>query len=239
MEQKKLELSKRMKALVDMVSSGNIVCDVGCDHGFVSIYLVQNKICPRAIAMDVRSGPLSRAKMNIDMFSLNEYIETRLSNGLEEIKPGEAQTCICAGMGGKLMMQILMEGKDKLITLKELVLQPQSDISIFRRFLREEGFQIVDEDMVVEEGKYYPIMKAVYQGETNNTSEIDVIYDEFGEILLKKKHLVLKEYLNFVQKNLMSIQMQLQQHASEKSEMRLQEIQTELELVTKALGYWI
>ena len=102
-----MELSKRLAAVAAMVTKGNIVCDVGCDHGYVSIYLVREKISPRVIAMDVRPGPLAQAKEHILMYGLSDYIETRLSDGVDALNEGEADTLILAGMGGRLMEGIL------------------------------------------------------------------------------------------------------------------------------------
>ena len=106
---KTIELSARMQALVNMVSQGSVVCDVGCDHGWVSIYLVQKGIADKVYAMDVRTGPLERAKEHIGRYQLEESIETRLSDGLSNLTVGEADCMICAGMGGPLMMKILTE----------------------------------------------------------------------------------------------------------------------------------
>ena len=103
----KIVLSKRLQAVASMVTAGNRVCDIGCDHGFVPICLVQQKISPGALAMDVREGPLSQARMHIAACGLETYIETRLSDGLAAFRMGEADTLICAGMCGRLMMRIL------------------------------------------------------------------------------------------------------------------------------------
>ncbi len=154
----KVVLSARMLALTDMVTAGNRVCDVGCDHGWVSIYLVQQGISPRVLAMDVRQGPLSRAQENIRQQGVEAYIETRLSDGVTALGAGEADTMICAGMGGRLMQRILEEGREKLEAM-ELILQPQSEISGFRAYLRQAGYVTLAENMVYEDGKYYPMMK--------------------------------------------------------------------------------
>ncbi len=156
---KEVTLSRRLRALADMVTPGNVAVDVGCDHGFLSIFLVQKGISPRVIAMDVRTGPLSRAKEHIAEAELTEYIETRLSDGLSSYKKGEAQTLICAGMGGKLMQKILREGGEKTEAFRELILQPQSELTEFRRFLRESGYHICEENILREENKYYFLMK--------------------------------------------------------------------------------
>lgn len=154
-------LSARMRALTDMVTFGNRVCDVGCDHGWVSIYLVQQGISHRVLAMDVRQGPLSRAQEHIRQQELEAYIETRLSDGVTALEVGEADTMICAGMGGRLMQRILEEGREKLKDMRELILQPQSEIPAFRAYLRQGGYMTLAENMVYEDGKYYPVMKVV------------------------------------------------------------------------------
>ena len=104
-------LSIRMQAVADLVSDGMRIADIGTDHGFVPIALVSAGRCPYAVAADVRRGPLSHAAENIRKYGLSEVIETRLSDGLEKIKPGEADSIIIAGMGGMLMIRILEEGR--------------------------------------------------------------------------------------------------------------------------------
>ncbi len=212
-------LSKRLQALADMVTVGNRVADVGCDHGFVSIYLVQKGISPYVYAMDVREGPLQRAKEHITSYQMSAYIETRLSDGVSALLPGEAETLVCAGMGGKLMQKILTEGKEKVSVMKELILQPQSEIFAFRVFLRQEGYKIVEEKMIFEEGKYYPMMRVVPEPaqmcdsavleETacrTDAGTVDALedgarrqrlWDKFGRLLLEKKDPVLISFLCF------------------------------------------
>ena len=156
-----VRLSKRLYLIAKMVTKGNRVADVGCDHGYLSIYLVQSKISPAALAMDVRKGPLSHARENIEKCGLSGYIGTRLSDGLKEYHPGEADTLVCAGMGGPLMIQILSENPEKSRDFKELILQPQSEIWKVRAFIRDLGFAIVEEEICLEDGKYYFPMRAV------------------------------------------------------------------------------
>ena len=124
-----------------MVTIGSVVCDAGCDHGYVSIYLVQKNICPHVIAMDINQGPLLQAREHIADYGVDAYIETRLSDGVEKLLPGEADCLILAGMGGRLMMKILTEGKEKTDAMKELILQPQSEIGAVRQFLSKENVE--------------------------------------------------------------------------------------------------
>ena len=154
-------LSERLRAVASMVTPGSRVCDVGCDHGFVSIWLVEQNVSPRVLAMDVRVGPLGAAGRHVAQRGLEPLIETRLSDGLHNYEIGEADSLICAGMGGRLMMRILGEEKAKTDSFTELILQPQSEIMQFRRWLREQGLRITDEKMVEEDGKFYPMMRAV------------------------------------------------------------------------------
>ena len=106
-----MQLSLRLSAIADLVTEGNRLVDVGCDHGYLPVYLIQQKKIPSAIAMDVRKGPLSRAQEHIRQYGLEEYIQTRLSDGLEGLKAGEGDTLVIAGMGGPLMERILTDGR--------------------------------------------------------------------------------------------------------------------------------
>lgn len=179
-----VQLSMRLRAIAGMVTKGNRLADVGCDHGYLSIWLVSEKTVPSAIAMDVRPGPLSRARENITRYGLEDYIETRLSDGLAKLEPGEGDTLVIAGMGGPLMERILKDGAKVREGFQELILQPQSDLPHFRHFLSEIGWEIVREEMIKEDGKFYPMMKAV----RNNSGENTVYTEEdawFGPLLLK------------------------------------------------------
>ncbi|MBQ2803632.1 MAG: SAM-dependent methyltransferase [Lachnospiraceae bacterium] len=244
---KEVVLSKRLQALADMVTPGRCVVDVGCDHGFVSIYLIQKKISPRVLAMDVREGPLSRAREHIKEYGLERYIETRLSDGLREYQEGEVQGLICAGMGGRLMTRILTESRKKARELSELILQPQSELSVFRSFLRREGYILIDENIVFEEGKYYFLMKVAYQGEAVAQKQIkqakeDVytkLYDSYGELLIKRKNPLLKRYLEENLQSLKKLESVLLQNDKERARKRLCEIQEEIGNLQQALALMV
>ena len=158
----KIQLSKRMDRLSGMVTAGNRLADVGTDHGYIPIALVQSGKIPSAIAMDINQGPLDRAREHIREQHLHTYITTRLSDGLTFLQDGEADTVLIAGMGGALTVHILEGGAHCLRSVKELILQPQSEIWLVRKWLCEHGYEITDEDIVLDEGKYYPMMRAVH-----------------------------------------------------------------------------
>ena len=186
-------LSDRMQMVAAMVTKGNVLADIGCDHGFVSIYLTEQNICPKVIAMDVNEGPLLRAREHIEERGLTDYIDIRLSDGMEKLALGEADSILIAGMGGRLVIKILSEQINKAKALKEVILQPQSEIHLVRQFLTEQGFHILKEDMTEENGKYYPAIKAVWREETQ--ASLEEIEEWYGPCLLHEKHPVLYEYL--------------------------------------------
>lgn len=197
-----MELSKRLQAIADLVSVGRRVADIGCDHGYVSIYLTSTDKCPKVIAMDVKEGPLIHAKANVKKYGMQERIEIRLSDGTQALAGGEVDTLLISGMGGRLINRILKDGFERLGYFEELILQPQSEIETVRQFLREQQYIIVDEDFVAEDGKYYPMIKALYRNNdtkhTENSEQSDfslVMEDTFGPILLKKKPKDFMDYL--------------------------------------------
>ncbi len=238
MEKKEIILSKRMQMVAGMVSKGNVTADIGCDHGFVSIYLIEQGICPHVIAMDVNEGPLLRAKEHIAERALESYIDVRLSDGIDKLQSKEAESIIIAGMGGKLVMKILSSHMDKVRELKEVILQPQSDLHLVRQFLLENGLDIVQEDMVEDAGKFYPCMKAVFSGEKKDTyTEVEQWY---GPFLLHQKHPVLYDYLLREKQTFEQIIEQIKQNAKkvDTEETREDTIQNRLRQIAMALAYF-
>ena len=137
-----MQISKRLEAVASFVEQGSVIADVGCDHGYIPIYLYQKGMIPKAIAMDVNKGPLERAEIHIREYGLGEYITTRLSDGVRALKPNEADAVVIAGMGGALMEKIIEEGEETLKSVSYLILQPQSELAHFRRFLHQKGYCI-------------------------------------------------------------------------------------------------
>jgi tRNA (adenine22-N1)-methyltransferase len=179
-----MQISKRLEAVAGMVTSGSVLADIGTDHAYIPIYLTEAGRIPHAVAMDVNKGPLQKAREHIADCGLEQQIETRLSDGLAALAPGEAQSVLIAGMGGPLTVRILQDGRDKLAGCRELILQPQSDIKAVRAYIEREGWQIVREEMICEDGKYYPMMRAVRMtGMQKNKSEAlpDFAGDSAGE----------------------------------------------------------
>ena len=184
-----MELSKRLQAVAELISQNMSVADVGCDHGYIPIYLLETGKSHKVLALDVNPGPLKRAEEHIREHGLS--IETRLSDGVKKLSPGEVDCVVVAGMGGALTTRILNEGEDVFRKLREFVLQPQSEIYKVRQYLYKNGYRIIAEDMVLEEGKFYPMMKVI-NADAPEYNKIELLY---GPILLDNKHPVLKAFL--------------------------------------------
>ena len=186
-----MELSKRLKAVAELVTPGQKIADIGTDHAYIPIWLVEEKRAVSAIAMDINQGPLAKAKENIELHGLSSYIETRLSDGMKKLCPNEADSVIIAGMGGGLVMKILEDVKEKPLGIREWILQPQSELRRVREYLLASGYQVIAEDMVLDEGKFYPMMKVI-RGEKESYREEELCY---GKLLLRQKHPVLELFL--------------------------------------------
>lgn len=232
-----VHLSKRMEALARMVTPGNRLCDVGCDHGFLPIYLVQQKLIPSAIAMDIGEGPLLAAKTHIAEAGLETIITTRRSDGLTQVSEDETDTILIAGMGGGIVIHILTEGRSVARKVKELILQPQSELEEVRRFLFSENYELLQEDMILEDGKYYPMMKVRYAPEKfvqqSKPTDGDFL---FGPMLLQAHHAVLHSYLLREQRIQKDV---LKQLAAQKQTpaivQRTKEVEAHLQLVEQSL----
>lgn len=186
-----LVLGKRLGAVFDMTGHARKLADVGTDHGFLPIKAVLTGKAESAIAMDLRPGPLDRARTHVEEYGLSGKIDLRLSDGVRALFPGEADLITICGMGGNTMIHILSDGLDKALKADSIILQPQSEIEELRRFLYLNGFTIVDENMVREKGKFYFLIKAI-----PSFSELpDELSLSFGPQLLKKKDPVLKDYV--------------------------------------------
>ena len=231
---KEIQISRRLQSVAAFVQEGKRLADVGCDHGYIPIYLLQKKKIEKAIAMDINQGPLMRAKEHIQEWGLENYIDTRLSDGVKALKPNEVQSVVIAGMGGPLMEKILTEGNEVLQTVIELVLQPQSEIGHFRRFLIENGYEITHEEMILEDGKYYPIMRAVH-GKAKEQTEAEYLY---GKKLLQNRNPVLKEFLDREQAKAEELLEKLKNSQTPSAKTRISQLEKEWKDRKEALTYY-
>lgn len=192
--EKQFQLPKRLETIIERMPDAGCLADIGCDHAYVAIEAVRRGRAARALACDVRKGPLQQAAEHILCAGLAAKIETRLSDGLEKVAPGEADTVVVAGMGGPLMERIL---QGRFGDFAHFVLSPQSEIPHFRRFLLAEGMQIDEETMLIDEGKYYVILNVSQRAAAAASDSMYVTEEDFlyGGRLLRRLDPVLKSFL--------------------------------------------
>ena len=216
-----------------MVTPGLRVADVGCDHGYLSIYLIKNGVSEHVIAMDIGKGPLDRAREHVNEAGLTGKIELRLSDGLEELKEDEADCVVMAGMGGPLMMDIMSRGEAICAKIREFILQPQSEVAMVRHFLEDNGYRIISEDMVLEDDKFYPMMKVIH-GTMDLGSEA---YYRYGKILLREENPILRIFLRREREMLFKIREELLgSERTDKVSERLKEIAGDIAIADEAIA---
>ena len=160
----KLPISKRLLCCASMVQPGSRVADIGTDHGYLGIYLLQTGAARHVIACDLRKDPLENARRNAKLFGVDGKMELRLSDGLEKILPDEVDTVVMAGMGGDLIQKILSQCPWRKREGLQFILQPQSAGNVLRRWLCEDGFEIQREEPVQDGHFLYTVMD-IRQGE--------------------------------------------------------------------------
>ena len=175
-------ISKRLELVASFVPQGSILLDVGSDHAYLPIELIERGQIKSAIAGEVVDGPYQSAVKNVEANGLKEKIQVRLANGLAAFEEEDQVTVITiAGMGGRLIATILEEGLDKLSNIQRLILQPNNREDDLRIWLQDHGFQIVAESILEEAGKFYEIL--VVEAGQMKLSASDV---RFGPFLSKE-----------------------------------------------------
>ncbi len=187
-----MNLSPRLKTIASFVNSNTTVADIGTDHGYIPVYLVENKISSKVIATDINEGPLNSAKSIVTEKGLSNYIHTRLGNGLSVLDIGEVDTVIIAGMGGKLITEILDKSSHIANSINYFIFQPMIGSTILRRYIYKNGYKIIDEKLAFESGRIYEIIFA----EHGNDNIEDEIFFEIGKKLLMNKDPLLPDYIN-------------------------------------------
>jgi len=152
-----IHLRPRLELVAQYLDPWDTVADVGCDHGRLSVALLQRDHCRHLIASDVNKDPLQRARALRDTLGLQERMELRLGSGLSVLAPGEAQGVVMAGMGGTLMCQLLEECLQPLQGAQQVVLQPMRAQEDIRRYLFEKGYIIIKDGIVEDAGRFYQV----------------------------------------------------------------------------------
>lgn len=190
-----MDLSIRLKMIINQVDECSSIVDVGTDHGYVPIYLIKNHICERAVASDINNGPIEKAQINVNFEGLTDKISCRLGPGLKTVEKGEVEGVIIAGMGGNLTRDILLQDWEKVREYKFLILQPAQNPEVLREFLYNNEFEILNEDLCFEDNKFYELFKVKYST-SSYTMKIDSELDyEVSQILRDKHHPLLNKFI--------------------------------------------
>lgn len=178
-----MTLSKRLAAVAEAALPGLVLADIGTDHAYLPVSLIKNGVIPAALACDIRTGPLERAKKTVVSAGLLDRVALRLGPGLAPLKDREAAQVVIAGMGGEMIAHILSEDPVKARQFVRLILQPMSRSSVLRTHLLKNHFKIIEERVVRDNGKFYPVIVA----EPGEMAPLTVHELEFGAACVTRR----------------------------------------------------
>lgn len=158
-----ISIDNRLKVCADMVTGKGIVCDIGTDHAYLPVYLVQNNICKKAVAADIGDGPLEYARQTVEKCQCGESVDIKKSDGLKSLDLENVSDVVIAGMGGETIAEIIGNEKRPLDNIN-FILQPMTRSEYLRKWLYMNGFEIIREDAVVCDRFIYSVINAVYTG---------------------------------------------------------------------------
>lgn len=221
-----MKISKRLELLSNETIGHLSIVDVGCDHGLFSIYSILHNGIKHAYLLDINEEPLESAKQNCVKYKVTNKVTYLLSDGLIEFK-GSIDCLVISGIGGYLMTKILSDSLDKVKTSKKIILQPNSDFEVLRKFLLDNNFEITFEDMIIDNNKhcYYLVAET---GQTTYVEEdivfgpilrhditdvyfnywskkYNVLLNELKNVKEKKQKEKLEEYIELINENIISI----------------------------------
>ncbi len=166
-----ITLDKRLSMVASLVRRGSRVADIGTDHAYLPVYLVQAGICPQGVAADIRSGPLESARRTVTEAGLTDKIALRLGDGLAPLAANEVEDIVIAGMGGETIVQILSAVEWVKDMHLQFILQPMTRAEELRRWLLTNGFVITEERLVQDGHRLYPVMAVMYTATPPVTDE--------------------------------------------------------------------
>ena len=178
-------LNNRLAAIAKYITPNTNVVDVGTDHALLPIFLIQNTISSKVVGVELNREPYLKAKNKVAALGLDRYIDLRLGYGLEPVQNDQVNIIVIAGMGAKTIIEILKRGAGLIKKVDRIILQPMNGCELIRTYLHHNrNLAIVDEDIVMENGRLYEIIVA----EHGVSRDFDDILIEIGSILFKKKH---------------------------------------------------
>jgi tRNA (adenine22-N1)-methyltransferase len=231
------KLSARLQSVADFIPKGFKLADIGSDHAYLPCYVVKKGTVPFAIAGEVVEGPFQSALRQVNEEELTKQISVRKGNGLEVIDQNEVDCITIAGMGGALISSILESGKEKLLNVKRLILQPNISAISIREWLMENGWELVAEKILEEDGKIYEVLVAE-QGNPNHPYKNLHKGLLMGPFLLEEKSGVFKKKWQEEKKNWERILSQLAEaNESEEVLLKIKELKEKIMMVEEVIGH--
>ncbi|MBG9464816.1 SAM-dependent methyltransferase [Bacillus amyloliquefaciens] len=233
-----MKLSKRLQSVAEYIPPGALVADIGSDHAYLPCYAVLNHLASRAIAGEITDGPFLSAKQQVEKLDLSTLISVRKGDGLSVLEKGEAGAITIAGMGGALIAHILDSGKTKLTGRERLILQPNIHAVHIREWLYQEGYELIDEVILEEDGKCYEILVA-------ETGDRDAPYRDVpmaagmlaGPFLLKERNEVFLRKWSQELKHTEQIYEQISRSAKHESHEKLAELKERISLLKEVIAH--
>ncbi|NLN15184.1 MAG: SAM-dependent methyltransferase [Tissierellia bacterium] len=219
-----MDLSNRLLEITKFVPKGSVVADIGTDHGYIPVYLVEKEISERVIASDISPASLEKTVEYVNRMKLQDKIQTRVGDGLKVLKPAEVDTVIIAGMGGILISNILEESREVTDTIDTFILQPMVASYELRKYLTANGFKIVEESLAKEGRRLYEII-IVKRGEEIIAKDI---YYEIGPRLIEKKHPLLKDFIAWKKQEVEDIIRKLEEASIERVRDRYEDMKKKI-----------
>lgn len=228
-----MKLTKRLSVIASYIPAGSIVADIGTDHAYLPVYLVLEGIAPEAIATDIHNAPFQSALKTVEGHCLLNKISVRLGNGLEVLRPGEADVIVVAGIGGRNMEEVFEKAPEVLRQTKRLVLQPMTAVDMVRQWLWDHNWQIVDEDLLKEDEKFYQVLvaepgKDLYKGDP-----------EFGINLIKKGHPLMGELLQKREIQYVQALKGIKKQAKTENKEKEQQVEAKLMMIQRVKEQWL
>ncbi len=176
-----MTLDRRLLAAAKLVRAGSPTVDIGTDHGYLPVYLVEKGIVSRCVACDIHTAPLESARRTIAEHGLEEQIRTLLSDGLKEVAPADGMDILICGMGGELITQILQACSWVRDPARRLILQPMTQAPYLREWLAVNGFEILSETPVLDRNHRYTVIHAEFRGPAVFQDELALLLGRIPE----------------------------------------------------------
>ncbi|MDM5156488.1 tRNA (adenine(22)-N(1))-methyltransferase TrmK [Bacillus sp. DX1.1] len=232
-----VKLSKRLEEVVREIPVGSTIADIGSDHAYLPCYTIINNIATKAVAGEVVDGPFRSAQATVAECGLQEKVDVRKGNGLAVITPGEVDVITIAGMGGALIRDILENGKEKLNGVTRLILQPNIAAHHIREWFVENGWELIHEKIIKEDGKIYEIVVGEKGDPLAPYHENKQASLFIGPFLMKEKSDTFVEKWESELKNFQNIIKQLERAtASEDTKVKREEVLAKMKMIEEVLS---